>query len=151
VTAPRRAGAPGSRRAPRGRWGALAAGLATLALGACATAPVVVPSPAELPFHAQQGGFPLHWRLDRDGATVVATGVVELAAPRRYQTIALELRETDASGRVVSRRRGNAQPPGLAPARLWPFRLELTPKGAESRLEVVLTGAIPFEVPQPGR
>jgi hypothetical protein len=146
----------GARRRPR-RWlsilplRAIAAGFTILVLAACATAPPLpVLAPAELPFHAEESGFPVHWRLERDGA-VVAAGVVEVAAPRRYLNIALELRGVDASGKVVSRGGGNALPPGLSPTPLWPFRLELQPTGSEGRFEVKVVGVIPFEVPQGGR
>jgi hypothetical protein len=107
-------------------------------------------APAELPFHAEESGFPVHWRLERVGV-VVAAGVVEVATPRRYLNIVLELRGVDASGAVVSRRGGNALPPGVSPSRLWPFRLELQPTGSETRFEVKVTGVITFEVPQGGR
>jgi hypothetical protein len=130
------------------RW---VAGFAVLALAACATPPPLpVLAPAELPFHAEESGFPVHWRLERDGA-VVAAGVVEVAAPRRFLNIVLELRGMDASGKVVSRRGGNALPPGVSPTRLWPFRIELRPTGSETRFEVKVAGVIPFEVPQGGR
>jgi len=110
--------------------------VSTLALGlaACAAASPT-PRPGEFPLRASdQPPFTVSWRLTEEPGSVRAEGVLDIDGyADRLADVTVELVGLDAGGRVVSRAIDRLAPRGFAGDTLWPFRLQLTPTGRESR------------------
>jgi pimeloyl-ACP methyl ester carboxylesterase len=101
-------------------------------LAACAAAS---PVPADFPLRASdQPPFVVSWRLTEARGSVSAEGVLDIDGyVDRLDDATVELVGLDAGGRVVSRAIARLTPRAFAGDRLWPFRLQLTPTGGETR------------------
>jgi hypothetical protein len=109
--------------------------VSAVALAGCAIAPAA--PPAEFPFQASAPPLvTLHWRVDRDPARVVATGIAEIASPDRLDGAVIELQGLDREGRVVSSGVTRVEPRAFAGDVRWPFTARLTPRGDEDRFTV---------------
>jgi hypothetical protein len=111
-------------------------GLAAMLAGCAAGTPI--PQPSELPMHAVESPFTLHWRTDRGPDRVTGVGVVETRAPARVAYVIVELQGLDRDGRVVSRARTLTAPRSFAGTDPWPFTVSLRPTGQEERFVATL-------------
>lgn len=104
------------------------------ALTGCAAMPQVE-NPADFPSHATTEFFILHWRLERTGGEVTATGVAEVRVKpaNRLREATVELRGVDTAGRVLSRGARLASPMAFDAAVPWPFAVRLRPTGGETQ------------------
>ena len=101
-------------------------------------APRPLPSPSDFPLHAAEPPFGLHWRLDRDGSSVTAVGVIEVGAPDRIEAVTVELQGLDKDGRLLGRSRDTVLPRSFTGVEPWPFRTSLRATGREDRFAVTV-------------
>jgi len=113
-------------------------------------APQPIPRPADLPMHASEPPFVLHWRTDQGAGSVTAVGVVEVGAPDRILSVTLELQGIDQDGRLVSRGRGWAYARSFTGVEPWPFTASVRPSGREARFTVTVVD-VTWRPQQPGR
>jgi hypothetical protein len=100
-----------------------------------------IPRPADFPFHSSDHPFfDLHWRLDRTESAVRAIGLVEAARVDGVYVALVELREVDASGRVVNRALGQTYGGPLNRGDSRPFDVQLRPRQPGDRFEVSVWG-----------
>lgn len=111
-------------------------GLAGVLVGCAASAPI--PQPSELPMHAVESPFTLHWRTDRGPDTVTGVGVVEARTANRVDYVIVEFQGLDRDGRVVSRARALTAPRSFTGTDPWPFTISLKPTGREERFVATL-------------
>ena len=118
--------------------GLLPGALAVL-LAACAAA-APTPTPADFPLRASdQPPFVVSWRLTEAPGSVSAAGVLDVGRYVDHLADAtVELVGLDAGGRTVSRDIDRLYPRQFAGDAIWPFRLEVAPKGQETRYVVRL-------------
>jgi len=111
-------------------------GLAGVLVGCAAGAPI--PQPSELPMHAVESPFTLHWRTDRGPDRVTGVGVVEARTADRVDYVIVEFQGLDRDGRVVSRARALTAPRSFTGTDPWPFTISLRPTGREERFVATL-------------
>jgi hypothetical protein len=112
--------------------------LGALALLAGCAAPGPVLRPSDLPMHAVESPFTLHWRADRDAGRVTGVGLVETSSPDRVEYVVVEFQGLDKDGRVVSRARALTSPRSFTGTDPWPWTIRLTPTGQEERYVATL-------------
>lgn len=110
--------------------------LVTGLLGCAAGAPI--PQPSELPMHAVESPFTLHWRTDRGPDTVTGVGVVEARTADRVDYVIVEFQGLDKDGRVVSRARALTAPRSFTGTDPWPFTISFRLTGQEERFVATL-------------
>jgi hypothetical protein len=110
--------------------------LVVLLMGCAARQPVL--QPGDLPVHATEPPFVLHWRIDQEAGSATAVGVVEVGAPDRILSVTLELQGIDQDGRLVSRGRGWAYARSFTGVEPWPFTASVRPSGREARFRVTV-------------